>query len=190
MKISLIRHGKSLWTEDKPITSKEFKNWIQKYDENGVSEEKTYPSETLKIVANTKVIITSDLIRTIKSAEFLNPYDISSKADPLFRETELPTPFTNLFGLRLKPSFWAVILRCLWFCGYSSNCESLNDAKIRAEKASRLLIKYAQEHTDIVLVGHGFFNILIAKELKKTGWKANKKTSSKHWDITTFSVNS
>ncbi|WP_235821716.1 hypothetical protein [Gottfriedia acidiceleris] len=105
MKISLIRHGKSLWTEDKPITSREFKNWIQKYDENGVSEEKTYPSGTLKIVANTKVIITSDLIRTIKSAEFLNHYDISTKADPLFRETELPTPFTNLFGLRLKPSF-------------------------------------------------------------------------------------
>lgn len=187
MEISLIRHGRSLWTEDKPLTSREFKNWIQKYDDNGVFEEKTYPSETLNIVANTKVIITSDLIRSIKSAEFLNP-DITSKQDPLFRETELPTPLTILFGLRLKPSIWAVILRCLWFAGYSSNCESLNKAKIRAEKASNLLKRYAQEHTQIVLVGHGFFNLLIAKELKKTGWKANKKTSSKHWHITTFSV--
>ncbi|SFD46621.1 phosphoglycerate mutase family protein [Bacillus sp. UNCCL81] len=187
MEISLIRHGKSLWTEDKPITCREFKKWIQKYDDNGVFEEETYPLETLKIVANTKVIITSDLIRTIKSAEFLNP-DITSKSNPLFRETELPTPMSNLLGLRLKPSIWAVILRCLWFGGYSSNCESLNEAKVRAAKASNLLKKYAQEHTDIVLVGHGFFNLLIAKELKKTGWKVNKKTSSKHWHINTFSV--
>lgn len=187
MEISLIRHGKSLWTEDKPITSREFKNWIQKYNENGVFEEETYPSETLKIVENTKLIMTSDLIRSIKSAEFLNP-GITSKAEPVFRETELPTPLTNLFGLRLKPSIWAVILRCLWFCGYSSNCESFNEAKIRAQKASNLLIKYAQEHAEIVLVGHGFFNMLIATELKKTGWKANKKTSSKHWHLTTFSV--
>ncbi|WP_088011127.1 hypothetical protein [Gottfriedia acidiceleris] len=98
------------------------------------------------------------------------------------------TSLTNLFGMRLKPSIWAVILRCLWFGGYSSNCESLNDAKIRAEKASKLLIQYAQEHSHIVLVGHGFFNLLIAKELKKNGWIANKKTSSKHWHTTTFSV--
>lgn len=123
--------------------------------------------------------------RSIKSAEFLNP-DITAISDPMFRETELPTPLTNLFGLRLKPGFWAVILRLLWFSGYSSNCESLSDAKIRAERASKILIKYAQDHKDIVLVGHGFFNLLIAKELKKTGWKANKKTSSKHWHTTTF----
>lgn len=41
MEISLIRHGKSLWTEDISITSREFKNWIQKYDDNGVFEEET-----------------------------------------------------------------------------------------------------------------------------------------------------
>ncbi|WP_088072286.1 histidine phosphatase family protein [Gottfriedia luciferensis] len=187
MEISLIRHGKSLWTEDKPITSKEFKIWIQKYDSNGVTEEDTYPSDTLKKIEDTKVIITSDLNRSIKSAELLNP-KVTSKPDSLFRETELPTPLTNLLGLRLKPNIWAVILRCLWFSGYSTNCESLNEAKTRAKKATNLLIKYAQEYNEIVLVGHGFFNLLIAKELKKTGWKSNKKISSKHWHITTFSI--
>jgi len=134
------------------------------------------------------IMITSDLKRSIKSAEFLNPDNIVI-SDPIFRETELPSPLTNLFGLRFKPGVWAVILRLLWFSGFSSNSESFSDAKIRAERASKILVKYAQDHKDIVLVGHGFSNLLIAKELKKSGWKANKKTSSKHWHTTTFYIN-
>ena len=105
---------------------------------------------------------------------------------PLFRETELPT-ITKLWGIKLKPSIWALILRCLWFGGYSRGCESLSNAKGRAKKASELLVKYAQEHTSVVLIGHGFFNMLIAEELQKTGWKGKRKTSSKHWNCTTYS---
>lgn len=48
MEISLIRHGKSLWVENKLLKCKEFKNWILKYDNNGVFEEDTYPLELSK----------------------------------------------------------------------------------------------------------------------------------------------
>jgi len=47
MEISLIRHGKSMCVENKPLNCKEFKNWILKYDHNGVFEEDTYPLDTL-----------------------------------------------------------------------------------------------------------------------------------------------
>ncbi|MET3194882.1 histidine phosphatase family protein [Bacillus sp. OAE603] len=188
MEISLVRHGKSIWTENKAITSKEFKDWVLKYDLTGVFEEEIYPTETIKKITTAKVIITSDLERSIKSAEFLKPNCVTY-LDQLFRETEVPFPNINFLGLKLKPRVWAVILRCIWLVGYSRECESLSAAKIRAERASKILIKFAQEHNNIVLIGHGFFNILIAKELQKIGWKSNKKPSSKHWQSNTYSMN-
>lgn len=78
------------------------------------------------------------------------------------------------------------ILRCLWFSGYSDRCESLNNAKQRAKKAAEKLVDYAQEHQSVAFVGHGFINLLIAKELQKSGWKGKRKTGSKHWNCTTY----
>jgi len=186
MKISLIRHGKSIWTENERMTSQQFKIWVEKYDNNGVFEENSYPSVTLNTIATANVVITSDLKRSVESAKMLNP-NLTAISTPLFRETELPVPLTRLWGLKLNPSIWAVMLRCLWFIGYSRGCESLSHSKERAEKAAEVLVEYAQEHSSVVLVGHGFFNMLIAKELQKSGWKGKKKTSSKHWDCTTYS---
>jgi hypothetical protein len=79
------------------------------------------------------------------------------------------------------------MLRCLWFSGYSSGCESLSNAKDRSEKASKLLVEYAKGH-NTVLVGHGFFNMLIAKELQKNGLKGKRKINSNHWVCTTYSL--
>ena len=74
---------------------------------------------------------------------------------------------------------------CMVF-GYSRDCESLSAAKMRAKRASKILIKFAQEHKDVVLIGHGFFNILIAKELQENGWNSDGKASSKHWQSNTY----
>ena len=185
MEISLIRHGKSKSTENNRITCQAFIDWVKKYDHNGVFEENSYPKETLNKIAAANIVITSDLKRSVESAKLLNP-NIKVISVPLFREIELPT-ITKLWGVKLKPRIWALILRCLWFGGYSRGCESLSNAKGRAKKASELLVKYAQEHTSVVLIGHGFFNMLIAEELQKTGWKGKRKTSSKHWNCTTYS---
>lgn len=185
MEISLIRHGKSQLTEDDKITFAEFKKWVEKYDFNGVLEESIYPIVTLEKVSYAKLVITSDLKRSVVSARLLNP-KTKTISDPLFRETELPLNPPILFNVKLKPNAWAVILRLQWFTGYSNQCESLSQAKMRAKRAARQLIDYANEHKSIVLVGHGFFNMLVAKELKKMGWKGKRKASAKHWNCTTY----
>ncbi|WP_255452173.1 histidine phosphatase family protein [Sporosarcina sp. ANT_H38] len=156
MEISLIRHGKSSWIDNSRISLQEFKIWVDRYDYNGVFEENSYPTVTLKIIATANIVITSDLQRSIESANLLNP-NLKAISLPLFRETDLPTPLTKLWGLKLNPNIWAVILRCLWFSGYSRGCESLSSAKYRAEKAAELLVEYAREFETVVLVGHGFF---------------------------------
>lgn len=187
MEISLIRHGRSKCTEKDRITCNGFIEWVEKYDCHGVWEENSYPPDTLGKMAKACVVITSDLKRSIESAKILNKNGKMISL-PLFRETELPAPYKNFWGIKLKPSLWAFLFRCLWFSGYSTRCESLSSAKQRAKEASNVLIEYAQKHESVVLVGHGFFNLLIAKELLRMGWQGKSKTGSKHWNCTTYSM--
>ncbi|WP_430787424.1 phosphoglycerate mutase family protein [Virgibacillus flavescens] len=188
MEISLIRHGKSQLIENKKLTSSEFKQWTEKYNRYGVFEESLYPPETLEKIAAAKIVITSDLRRSIDSAKLLNP-KVKAVSNPVFREVELPTGSIKLLDVKAKPSNWAFILRILWFSGYSKGCESWSNSKLRAQQASQELIDYAGNYHSVVLVGHGFFNILIAKELQKKGWKGKRKIGSKHWNCVTYSLN-
>ena len=187
MKVSLIRHGKSEFTENKRITCSDFANWVDKYNQRGIFNEKYYPDDTLKNIETANIILTSDLVRSIESAKLLSP-KVKTISYRLFRETELPYPF-KFWGLRLKPNVWAVVLRCLWFCGVTKNCESLKEAKKRADRAAELLVACAQEYNSVALVGHGFFNLLIAKSLQNKGWRGKRRTSTKHWFSTTYSFN-
>jgi broad specificity phosphatase PhoE len=183
MEITLIRHGKSLWTENKPITAQEFRNWVEQYDSQGVYEEKSYPPETLRKIRAATIVITSDLKRSKDSAEYIKPNG-TVISNSLFRETEMP--FVKIGGLRLHASIWGVILRCLWFMGCSNRCESVSGAKRRAEAAASFLAKSALEHYNVVLVGHGFFNRMIAKELIKNGWIGKRQSGARHWYSTTY----
>lgn len=186
MEISLIRHGKSKHIENTRITCKEFQEWAEKYDSSGVFEESSYPPVTLEKIATANVVMTSDLKRSIESASLLNPNQ-KVFSDALFRETELPA-FPRILRLKLIPNSWTVILRCLWFSGYSRQCESLVNAKQRAKQAAEQLVKYAEKYNSVVLVGHGFFNRLISEELMKMGWEGKGKSSVKHWSCTTYSL--
>lgn len=184
MEISFIRHGRSLQVEDHPISSIEYRRWVKKYDDFGVFAETSYPPETIEKILNANQILTSDLQRAIASATHVNRLKITVHSR-LFREVGIPFPTSTLWGLKLKPGTWTMILRCLWFCGYSNECESFSQAKKRAKKAAATLHTSAQNNGSVVLVGHGFMNLLISKELQKIGWKGNKP-SSKHWQCTSY----
>lgn len=187
MEISLIRHGKSKHIDKNKVTCDEFHDWVQKYDDSSVFEEESYPSDTLKKVSMANLIITSDLKRSIDSAKLLNP-NLKTISSSLYRETELVIPSKKLVGLKLKPSLWAVILRCVWLTGYSNGCESLKSAKKRANQAAVELVGYAEQYRSIVFVGHGFINQLIAKELQNIGWSGKRKADSRHWSCTTYTL--
>lgn len=182
MEISLIRHGKSKHRDKQLVTGKEFEMWVKQYDSSSVFEELEYPPHTIDKLVTAKMVVTSDLVRSIDSAQLLRP-SVITKKDKLFRETELPIPSLNF---KLTPGTWAVILRLLWLCGYSNDCESYHDAKRRAATAAQHLINYAKEYGSVTLVGHGFFNLLIAKQLRRKGWQGPRKTATNHWSCTTY----
>ncbi|MGB7999206.1 MAG: histidine phosphatase family protein [Anaerobacillus sp.] len=186
MEISLIRHGKSLCRASEPLSYRSFKDWMIEYDHVGAAEEDAYPSDSIEKVLSSELVFTSDLKRSVQSALLLSPA-LTPKSDTTFREVELPTFIHVPDTIKVKPNVWAVILRVMWFLGYSKGCESFTSAKKRAVQAALKLSEAAKEHTSIVLVGHGFFNKMIAKELKRRGWRS-RNISTKHWVCTTLSL--
>ena len=72
------------------------------------------------------------------------------------------------------------LLRLLWLCGYAGRVESVQHARQRAQRAADKLIALSQQGT-VLLVGHGSMNKLIARQLRKRGWQAEKHASSRHW---------
>lgn len=111
MEISLIRHGMSKHAENKRITYKDFKGWVEKYDDSGVFEQNTYPLETLRKIASAQIVVTSDLKRAIESAEVLDS-TVPLMSKSVFREIKLPHLSKDVKNVKLPPNAWAVILRC------------------------------------------------------------------------------
>lgn len=162
MRITLLRHGKPAFEPKGNVRGKDLGMIAKSYDLSGIVGNP--PGETVKAIQGNHVVVCSHLARSVESAKALGFSEVHA-TDPLFCETAIPH-----FGSGSVPlpiSVWIVFLRFLWVFGFSRNGESLVDARTRARQAAARLIELAQEHQDVLLVGHGFINHFIAKELKK-----------------------
>ena len=186
MEISFIRHGRSRSSEKKRMKSSDFTEWVADYDREGVFEEGDYPPDTVKRISTAGIVFSSHLSRSVESASLLNAEGTVS--DSLFREAELPHINRDILKVKMPPGLWAVSLRVIWLLGYSKGCESYRSTKRRALQAADKLIESAESHQTVVLVGHGFFNRMIARELRKKGWSGRRWPGSKHWNCTSYSL--
>ena len=186
MEITIIRHGRSTYVENNRMKSSAFKSWIDNYDLAGVLEEVDYPPVALTRISTARIVFSSHLSRSVESASLLNAEGTVS--DSLFREAELPHINRDILKVKMPPGLWAVSLRVIWLLGYSKGCESYRSTKRRALQAADKLIESAESHQTVVLVGHGFFNRMIARELRKKGWSGRRWPGSKHWNCTSYSL--
>lgn len=88
--------------------------------------------------------------------------------------------------LALPIGLWVVLLRLLWLFGFSRNGESIVDTKARARQAARRLMELSQQHERVLLIGHGFINYLIARELRAQGWRGPKKPGRRYWEYSVY----
>ena len=88
--------------------------------------------------------------------------------------------------LKLPPNYWAVIFRILWLLGYSKHSESYKEATLRASAAAAKLIELARQHGQMLFVGHGIFNRLVAKALRKQGWVGPKSPGYGYWSVAVY----
>ena len=179
MEIALLRHGKPAAISNVPVSASQFGNWIASYNSAGVEQGSVLPQASLEYARTCGVVITSNLLRSVRSAEFLHVENYQAP-DNLFAEAGMP--YATWVTLKLPPKYWAVLFRMLWYLGYSKNSESYSDARKRAVLAAHKLIGLAKTRQSVLLAGHGIFNRLIASELKFLGWSGPRNPGSNYWD--------
>jgi len=187
VEITFVRHGPSCCKSQGRCSAKQFKEWVKSYNQMGILQEPVVPIDTIRKCQESPVIITSSLIRAVESTRvLLSGIEKKTIQSKMFREAELPVIEEIPSFIRLKPDSWAVLFRFLWMAGYGGKNETFRQARRRSEKASDTLMEYARIHGKVVVVGHGIFNMMVAKKLIKKGWQGEYPPSHRHFCCTTY----
>ena len=181
MKITLLRHGRPDFDWDQRIKGTEMGCGIEAYDLAGIID--TPPEKLKAIVSQHNIVVCSDLTRSLQSAKAMGVRKIHV-SDPIFREMSIP--YFNNMSITFSVKLWVLILRGLWFLGFSKNSESIVEAKQRAKLASEKLIDLVVKNDSVLFVGHGFINHYIAKELLANNWSGSSSPGEKYWEFVTY----
>lgn len=174
MTITLMRHGKPDHHLPGRRSALAMAQWCEVYDLAEICDHP--PERSLRLAARAQVIVTSPLPRARSSlAKLGRP---AQQVDALYREVAMPV--MPLAFPALPPVLWLPLLRAMWLFGYKGEVESYAEAKQRAARAALQLIALSR-HGDVLLVGHGIMNKLIARQLRKLGWLGEKHASSRYW---------
>lgn len=166
MEIILYRHGEPTVSGEEKISGCDFPQWVQRYNEAGIRKNKIAGGKEA-------VVYTSNLLRSKETGRLIGKKTV---ANSLIREAQIP--LIRFPAIRLKAKLWLFIARSLWLFGLKTRCESLTEAKIRVKQAVAYFEAQVSKNNRIVIVGHGFINRMIKKELLKRGWLLKQKKST------------
>ncbi|MBV9992071.1 MAG: histidine phosphatase family protein [Alphaproteobacteria bacterium] len=178
-RIILIRHGKPAIATAPRTGHHGFRSYIDDYEAAGLDPASAPPEELQDLVKELSAVFTSDRARSHESARALLP-NAELIADPLFAEAPLASPRIPL--LRMKVPKWAVVSRILWHAGYTPEIEDYRRAKARASDAADILMARAREDGQAALVAHGYFNLMIGRELRRRGFVKTGSHRAKYWN--------
>lgn len=137
----------------------------------------------MQVAADATHILASDLPRAIASAQRLAPrrnIQISS----LLRETHLPIPH---WPTRLPLSAWERIIGVAWFSRIMFGIDASPADRDQASRASEWLMRVLPRGSDAVIVTHGVFRRLLARQLVDKGWTSIARVGGfDHWSSWTL----
>lgn len=180
--IILMRHGQPKLTMSGKVSLAEMKHWIEHYNLSEIINQPA-PQASVQLAASAQVIVSSSAPRALTSvrALCLQP----SVVDAVFCEAQLPHGRWRL--PRLSPFTWAFILRISWLCGFSGTVESARQARLRASKAAQQLQDLSSTGP-VLLLGHGFMNRMIGKQLEASGWTPQMRNANRYWSAVIYQM--
>ena len=131
------------------------------------------------------VLISSTRLRAIESAEAVGPGRDFAREELLI-EAPLPPPRWPSW-IRLSPKIWGFMARFhWWFFNHHQGEENRREAEARADQAAAKLEAIADSGQNVVVLAHGFFNVLIGRALIKRGWRRTLREGYKYWSTRRF----
>jgi broad specificity phosphatase PhoE len=155
--IYFLRHFKVNDSSKNWLNSSEFDNWVKDYD--------TFELEYSDVFLpkNIDKIYVSSQNRAIKSADFL---DLDYEINDLLVEVPIKSFINTKF--KLPKWLWLFVGRVAWFLNFKQN-ETKNETNKRVEDFTQNL----DISSNILIISHGFFMMLLVKKLKKIGYNGN-----------------
>lgn len=179
-RIWLARHLPSAHTANARITAAEFGAWSLQYDAAGLVDGAAPSAELTELAARCRVL-SSPLSRAVRTATLAHggaPTVVPVLARAIRPDVRLPL-------LRLRPWTWRALTRVVWRTGWSPATETPAQAQQRAAEAARLLAVAALD-AELLVVGHNYFNSLIADALTFRGWSGPRKPTSRLGGATAY----
>jgi broad specificity phosphatase PhoE len=183
MRVILIRHGRPNIATAPRTSHREFRSYIDAYEDAGLDPTSMPPEELQDLLGEIDAVFTSERRRSVDSARALAPH-AELIADPLFAEAPLASPPIPL--LKMKVPKWAVVARILWHAGYHPEIENYRRAKHRAVQAADILVKRARADGAAALVAHGYFNYIIGRELRRRGFRKSGSHRAQFWNSVVY----
>ncbi|MDY0036598.1 MAG: histidine phosphatase family protein [Zoogloea oleivorans] len=182
MRITLLRHGEPAFRLGGIVRAGDLKDIARSYDAAGIVGEP--PPPVIEVVQGHKMVICSGLPRSQESARALG--FSGYETDPLFDEAAMPHFSSGSFALPVGG--WLIALRLLWLLGFSRNGESFIGALARARQGAEKLAELAGDHGEVLLIGHGLTNYLIARALRAQGWEGPANPGRGYWEYGVYTV--
>src|SRR5438270_2924346 len=186
-RIILIRHGQPDIPVAPRASHREFRTYIDAYEQSGLDPQSAPPEELQDLVGELTAVFTSGTKRADESARVLAP-NAELTADPLFVEAPLAAPRIPLLKMRVPK--WAVVARIFWHAGYHPEIENYRLAKHRAAEAADILVDRARADGIAALVAHGYFNFLIGRELRRRGFAKSGSHRAHFWNAVVYTRDS
>ncbi len=167
--ITLVRHGEPALSRKIKFNAKGYGQWWGVYEEGGLLAVQTPSPEAIRLTKSATVLMASTRRRSQESMRILAPGRDFSEHVELIEAPLPPPPFPG--WLKLPPKIWGFMARFWWwFFNHHKGQETRAQAHVRSDAAADRLISLAEQGQTVVVVAHGFFNVMIEKSLQARGW--------------------
>lgn len=165
------------------IRAATFATWLREYDEAGLDATLPPPDGLTRSLATCALFFTSPARRAIESGEVLAA-SAERRVAVDAREAPLPTRIAWPFSHR--PATFVVAARTLWLLGFARAEESKQQVELRARHLVIQLSASARDFGHVALVGHGYMNIFLRKQLEAAGWRSSDSRSHRYWSCSHY----
>lgn len=183
--IILVRHGRPALSRKVTLSAEGYRAWWGQYEVLGLRAGQAAPDSLKALARDAGTVLSSTRLRSIESAALVcegKPF----AQEPALIEAPLPPPPWPAW-LKLPPTVWGVVSRFnWWWFNYHAGEESRREAEARAQAAVDRLVRLTADGKDVLVVAHGFFNAMLARTLRRRGWKLIQHSGYSYWGVRRF----
>ena len=177
-RIVLVRHGPSAHVDIPPAPDRAgVEAWRAAYDIAGILPDAKPPDALIKLAADAKHLVASDLRRARESAERLAPRRPILVSE-LLRECTLAPPE---WPTRLPLAAWGIATYSRWAIQQMRDTDAAAQERARAAAAVDWITRMAADGATILVVTHAVFRQLLGDQLVERGWATDGQTGTRHW---------